>query len=234
MSSVESKGVGHHEGNASTSNVHGLKVGCPWEHRCLTFLLTGWRTVQLAGVLEFLSGPQHRPPAQGPNRTATCGGRHPAAELGPSMRLHHRPPTASLTMGLSVTRGQRESKLLPCPGAEEIYFRKRVVGVARQARRTQGQGPGMAFSESPHNGHVILQAHGEPRGPWHILSLPSASASVQGLFEPVEAAQEASLALPGQATRTLCHLWWLWEPCPGTSLHAAWACRLLSEAPPAP
>ena len=128
---------------------------------------------------------------------------HPAAELGPSMRLHHHPPTASLTMGLPVTRGQRESKLLACPGTEEIYFRKRVVGVARQARRTQGQGPGMAFSESPHDCHVILQAHWEPRGPWHILSLPSASTSVQGLFEPVEAAQEASLAPLGQACRTL-------------------------------
>ena len=119
------------------------------------------------------------------------------------MRLHHHPPTASLTMGLPVTRGQRESKLLACPGAEEIYFRKRVVGVARQARRTQGQGPGMAFSESPHDCHVILQAHWEPRGPWHILSLPSASASVQGLFEPVEADQEDSLAPLGQASRTL-------------------------------
>lgn len=78
-----------------------------------------------------------------------------------------------------------------------------MVGVARQARRTQGQGPGMAFSESPHDCHVILQAHREPRGPWHILSLPSASASVQGLFEPVEADQEASLAPLGQASRTL-------------------------------
>ena len=155
------------------------------------------------GVLESLSHPRHQPPAQGCNRPATCGGRpsscrawaiHASPSPSSHSQFNHGPPCDQRTEG---------KQLLACPGAEEIYFRKRVVGVARQARRTQGQGPGMAFSESPHDCHVILQAHWEPRGPWHILSLPSASTSVQGLFEPVEAAQEASLAPLGQACRTL-------------------------------
>ena len=64
--------------------------------------------LQLLGVLEFLSRPRHRPPAQGCNKPATCGGRPSGCRAwavcaSPSPSSHsqsnHGPPCGQRTEG---------------------------------------------------------------------------------------------------------------------------------------
>lgn len=145
--------------------------------------------------MEFLSHPRHPPPAQGRNRPATCGGRLCRLQnLGRPRFLHHCPPAASLTVGLHV----RESRLPPRPGGKDIYFRKMVGGQTQPGEPRSwpsvSRDLGVAFSESPRELHMGSQVLREPRGPCHIHFLPPASASGQGLPEPVEAARGAALS----------------------------------------
>ena len=74
---------------------------------------------------------------------------------------------------------------------------------------------------------MIPQARWEPGGPCHILSLPPASASVQGLLEPGEAAQEAALHLLARQLGLCASLTVAVGPLPCTSL----ACSMSLQTP---